>query len=51
MLSMAWFFVIFSALLLGGGVAYTVLWFRQAEARMQQARARRAGENKGWRRL
>jgi hypothetical protein len=51
MLSMGWVFGVFSALLLCGGVGYTVLWFRQAEARMQQARAKRAEEKRGWRRL
>ena len=41
MISMGWMFVIFTTLLLCGGVAYTVLWFRRAGARLEQARVRR----------
>ena len=37
MISIGWVFVIFSTLLLCGGVAGTVLWFRQAGARLEAA--------------
>ena len=40
MISMGWAFVIFTTLLLGGGVACTVLWFWQAGARLEAARAK-----------
>ena len=46
MLSMGWAFVVFTTLLLCGDVAYTILWFWQAGARV-----RRVEEVKGWRRL
>ncbi|HEX8500027.1 MAG TPA: hypothetical protein VF659_05490 [Pyrinomonadaceae bacterium] len=42
MISMWWAFVIFTTLLLCGGVAFTVVWFWQAGARLETAaRARR----------
>jgi hypothetical protein len=39
--TMNWAFVIFTAILLCGGVACTVIWFRQAGARLEAARAKR----------
>ncbi len=41
MISMGWAFVILTTLLLCGGVACTVLWFWQAGARLEAARAGR----------
>lgn len=38
--TMGWTFVIFTTILLGVGVAFTVFWFRQAGARLEQARVR-----------
>ncbi len=50
MLSTGWLVILFTALLLCAGMAYTILWFRQAEARRQEARVR-AEEGRGRRRL
>ena len=41
MSTMSWAFVIFTTILLCGGVACTVVWFRQAGARLEAARAKR----------
>ncbi|HEY0173438.1 MAG TPA: hypothetical protein VGB98_20675 [Pyrinomonadaceae bacterium] len=51
MLSMGVFFVVFTTLLLCGGVAFTLLWFRQAVGRPGEARVKSDTANKGWRRL
>lgn len=51
MLSMGTIFVVFTTLLLLGGVAYTLLWFWQAEGRPREARVKREDAGKGWRRL
>jgi hypothetical protein len=51
MLTMGVFFVIFTTLLLCGGVAYTLLWFRQAGARLREAPVKREVPVRGWRRL
>ena len=51
MISMGLVFVVFTTLLLCGGVAYTLLWFRQAEGRLREARVSREVPAKGWRRL
>lgn len=51
MLSMGVFFVVFTTLLLCGGVAFTLLWFRQAGGGPREARAEREPAKKGWRRL
>ena len=48
---MGLFFVVFTTLLLCGGVAYTLLWFRQAGARLREAPLKRDVSRKGWRRL
>ncbi len=51
MLSMGVFFVVFTTLLLCGGVAFTLLWFRQAAAGPNEASVKREAGEKGWRRL
>ena len=51
MLSMGWTFLIFTFALLCAGVAFTLLWFRQAGARVRGARVEREEPNRGWRRL
>lgn len=51
MFTMGVAFVIFTTLLLLGGTAYTFLWFRQAGARLQEARTKPRAQKKGWRRL
>lgn len=51
MLSMGVFFVIFATLLLLGGTLYTFLWFRQAGARLREARTKSSESKSGWRRL
>jgi hypothetical protein len=51
MFSMGVIFVVFTTLLLCGGVAFTLLWFRQAEGGPREARAKRETGDKGWRRL
>ena len=51
MLSMGLFFVVLTTLLLGGRVAFTLLWFRQAEGRPRGVRVKREAAKKGWRRL
>ena len=38
--TMGWTFVILTTILLCGGVVCTVVWFRQAGARLEAARAR-----------
>ncbi|HEX8557534.1 MAG TPA: hypothetical protein VF668_05505 [Pyrinomonadaceae bacterium] len=44
---MGWIFVICTTLLLGLGVAFTVLWFWQAGARMGRVGREEAGESRG----
>jgi hypothetical protein len=51
MITMGLAFVIFTTLLLCGGVAYTFLWFRQAGVRLREAGTKPVESNKGWRRL
>lgn len=51
MLSMGVFFVVFTTLLLCGGVAFTLLWFRQTQGNPREARAESEPAKKGWRRL
>ena len=51
MFTMGVLFVIFTTLLLCGGVAYTLLWFRQASGRPREARVGQEFREKGWRRL
>ena len=51
MLTMGTFFVVFTTLLLCGGVAFTLLWFRQAGRSPREARVKREAGEKGWRRL
>ena len=41
MSTMNWAIVIFTTILLCGGVACTVVWFRQAGARLDAARVKR----------
>jgi hypothetical protein len=48
MITMGWAFVILTTILLCGGVVCTVVWFRQAGARMEAARAK--GEAPGGKR-
>jgi len=40
MITMGWAVIIFTTLLLCGGVACTVFWFRQAGARLERARVK-----------
>lgn len=51
MLSMGTVFVVLTTLLLCGGVAFTLLWFRQAKGEPREARVEREAGKKGWRRL
>ncbi|HEX8282913.1 MAG TPA: hypothetical protein VF588_06140 [Pyrinomonadaceae bacterium] len=51
MITMGVIFVIFTTLLLCGGVAFTLLWFRQAGRRLREAGVKREVPSKGWRRL
>ena len=51
MFTMGVFFVIFTTLLLCGGVAFTLLWFRQAGGRPDEARVKGEDGEIGWRRL
>lgn len=51
MISMGLAFVIITAILLCGGVACTVLWFRQAGARLEAARLKREAAGGERRRL
>ncbi len=50
MISMGVAFVIFTTLLLCGGAACTVVWFRQAGSRLERAPARREAPPKPRRR-
>lgn len=50
MISMGVLFVIFTTVLLIGGVAYTVLWFHQAGARLEAAPVKREASGGGRRR-
>ncbi|HEX6183437.1 MAG TPA: hypothetical protein VFZ44_05960 [Pyrinomonadaceae bacterium] len=40
MMTMGWAFVILTTILLCGGVACTVVWFRRAGARLEAARVK-----------
>jgi hypothetical protein len=51
MISMGMLFVIFATVLLFGGTLCTVLWFRQAGARLREAGTKPSESSEGWRRL